>query len=40
VWTSFVVPALISGQSLESIWPAFGARLKQFAGAAGYKVQP
>ena len=39
VWQSFVVPALISGQSIESMWHGFGVRLEQYARAAGYKVQ-
>jgi ABC-type glycerol-3-phosphate transport system substrate-binding protein len=39
VWQSFVVPAIVSGQTIESVWQAFGIRLQQYAQAAGYKVQ-
>ena len=39
VWQSFVVPALVSGQTIASVWHSFGARLEQYARAAGYKVQ-
>jgi multiple sugar transport system substrate-binding protein len=39
VWQSFVVPALVSGQTITSVWRKFGERLEQYAHAAGYKVQ-